>query len=206
MSLLDSLKKKSPEEIPDISDMVKQGMSQQDIIDNLKQQGYSNTAIRIALVNASKNQDAPKQNINTQTSQQTSTAQQIPQISPQEQPQQGKLSEETIDTIQAILEQIIEEKWKAATADIELLKNETKRAMDSTHMLSEQIDKLNQRIDDIQNTMIGKTNEYNKALTDVNIELEAFNKIIDKLIPAFSDSIKELRDLIEQFKSYQNKQ
>ncbi len=203
MSLLDALKRKEENDIPDVSDMIKQGLSQQDIIDRLKQQGYSNTAIRTALVNATVNQNQAKQEqIMNQQVQQT-----IPQADIQNPPsQQGKLSEEMVDTIQGILEQIIEEKWKGATADIELLKNEVKRTSDSTHMLSEQIDKINQRIDEVQNIILGKTNEYNKALTDVNVELEAFNKIINKLVPAFSDSIKELRDLIEDFKSSQGKQ
>ena len=55
--------------------------------------------------------------------------------------------------------------------------------------------------------MVGKTEEYNKTLSDVNIELQAFEKVIDRLVPTISDSIKELRDLIEGLKSSsQNKQ
>ena len=56
-------------------------------------------------------------------------------------------------------------------------------------------------IDSIQNTMVGKTEEYNKTISDVNVELQAFEKVIDRLIPAISDSIKELRDLIDDLKT-----
>ena len=56
------------------------------------------------------------------------------------------------------------------------------------------------RIDGIQNVMLGKTEEYNKTLSDVNVELQAFEKVIDRLIPTISDSIKELRDLIDDLK------
>jgi len=203
MSLLDAFKKKGETNVPDISGMVSAGMSDQDIIDSLKQQGYDNSVIRQALMAKS----APQQ----QTQQQSTTqvAQQVPQQQIEESTQQpakqdqpkGAINEETLDTIQAILEQIIEEKWKASSSEMEFLKNNLKRVDDFSHSVLEQLDKLSQRVDAIQNVMIGKTEEYNKALMDVNVELEAFNKVIDKLVPAMSDSIKELRDLISDFKS-----
>ncbi len=203
MSLLDAFKKKGETNVPDISGMVSAGMSDQDIIDSLKQQGYDNSVIRQALMAKS----APQQ----QTQQQSTTqvAQQVPQQQIEESTQQpakqdqpkGAINEETLDTIQAILEQIIEEKWKTSSSEMEFLKNNLKRVDDFSHSVLEQLDKLSQRVDAIQNVMIGKTEEYNKALMDVNVELEAFNKVIDKLVPAMSDSIKELRDLISDFKS-----
>ncbi|MDP8012710.1 MAG: hypothetical protein RAK22_01245 [Nanoarchaeota archaeon] len=196
MSLLDALKRKDEGSVPDVSDMLKKGMSEQDIIDNLRQQGYDNTTIRMALMNASQAQQANQSPPPPQM-------QEVNQPAQSQNPQQPKISEDTLDAIQGILEQIIEEKWKTATADIETLKNENKRNSDMQRILSEQIERMNQRIDELQNVMVGKTEEYNKALNDVNIELDAFNKVVDKLVPAFSDSIKELRDLIEEFKKAQ---
>jgi prefoldin subunit 5 len=71
----------------------------------------------------------------------------------------------------------------------------------SIETIKDNIEKLNQRIDSIQNTMVGKTEEYNKTISDVNVELQAFEKVIDRLIPAISDSIKELRDLVDDLKT-----
>ena len=51
--------------------------------------------------------------------------------------------------------------------------------------------------------MLGKTEEYNKTISDVNVELKAFEKVIDRLVPTISDSIKELRDLIDGLKKQQ---
>ena len=70
---------------------------------------------------------------------------------------------------------------------------------------NEKLEKLSQRIDSIQNTMVGKTEEYNKTISDVNVELQAFEKVIDRLIPSISDSIKELRDLIDDLKNKDSK-
>ncbi len=206
MSLLDAFKKKGETAVPDISGMVSAGMSDQDIIDSLKQQGYDNSVIRQALMAKGTQQQQAQQ---TQTPQVMQPIQQVQQQAIDQAVQQpakqdqskAAMSEESLDTIQAILEQIIEEKWKASSSEVEFLKNSVKKVDDFSHSISEQLDKLSQRVDTIQNMMIGKTEEYNKALMDVNVELEAFNKVIDKLVPAMSDSIKELRDLISNFKS-----
>ncbi|MGC8516700.1 MAG: hypothetical protein ACP5MT_02285 [Candidatus Acidifodinimicrobium sp.] len=204
MSLLDAFKKKGETNVPDISGMVSAGMSDQDIIDSLKQQGYDNSVIRQALMAKSAPQQQTQQQSTTQVAQQA-PQQQIEESTQQQSAKQdqpkGAINEETLDTIQAILEQIIEEKWKTSSSEIEFLKNNLKRVDDFSHSVLEQLGKLSQRVDAIQNVMIGKTEEYNKALMDVNVELEAFNKVIDKLVPAMSDSIKELRDLISDFKS-----
>ncbi|MEM3190870.1 MAG: hypothetical protein QW292_02005 [Candidatus Parvarchaeota archaeon] len=206
MSLLDAFKKKNETNVPDVSGMASAGMSDQDIIDSLKQQGYDNSVIRQALMAKDSKQQAavqtaPSQPIQAAPQQPPADVSPISVPQPKQDQPKGSLSEETLDTIQAILEQIIEEKWKASSSEIEFLKNSVKKADDFAHAVSEQLDKLSQRVDTIQNMMMGKTEEYNKALMDVNVELEAFNKVIDKLVPAMSDSIKELRDLISDFKT-----
>lgn len=205
MSLLDAFKKKGETSAPDVSGMASVGMSDQDIIDSLKQQGYDNSVIRQALMMKDSAQQAaqqsPAQPPPAQTIQQPADTAAVQPVQAKQDHSKEALSEETLDTIQAILEQIIEEKWKVSSSEMEFLKNSVKKVDDFAHAVSEQLDKLSQRVDAIQNMMIGKTEEYNKALMDVNVELEAFNKVIDKLVPAMSDSIKELRDLIGDFTS-----
>jgi archaellum component FlaC len=222
MSLFDAFKKREEGEVPDVSDMLRQGMSEQDIIDNLRQQGYDSTAIKNALVNATiaagnqiNNPPAPV----TQSSAQESTAQssnfsinqgpvqftppqvQNSSVTQRSDPQKSSgLSGQALDTIQQVLEQIIEEKWQASSADLNSVKNGLKATDTSVDAIDDRLNKLNQRIDSIQNAILGKTEEYNKTLSDVNIELQAFEKVIDRLIPTISDSIKELRDLIDDLK------
>jgi archaellum component FlaC len=230
MSLLDAFKKKEASDLPDISDMVQSGMSEQDIIDNLRQKGYDSTAIKDALINSNlsargaepgqaarmdigsvSTQLTPEPNAPPRTAQEalepqsvmqptTSVIQQFRQPASQASEQQAGISDKAMDTIQGILEQIIEEKWQAASSDIDTFKNALNTNKDNVNALDEKIENLSRRIDSIQNTILGKTEEYNKTLSDVNVELQAFEKVIDRLVPAISDSIKELRDLVEGLK------
>ncbi len=223
MSLLDAFKKKDEDDVPDVSSMVKSGMTEQDIIDNLRQQGYDSTAIKNALINGSMNNDqgtqspnhgqqrsAQQQTTNFNSFQKVDSAAapqpvQMPQVQPvqlnrQESSKQSGLSEQALDTIQQVLEQIIEEKWESSSSDLNSVKTVLKSTSGNLDALRDQMNKLGQRIDGIQNVMLGKTEEYNKTLSDVNVELQAFEKVIDRLIPTISDSIKELRDLIDDLK------
>ena len=212
MNLINAFKKKDENDIPDVSSMLNNGMSQQDIIDSLRQQGYDSTAIKNALLNAFKN------NATKQTTQQPSQQMQQPEPIQRTQSIQqpsfqesehsyestNTISNQNLESIQQILEQIINEKWKSSATELNSLRSSVNINTNSIENIKDNLEKLNQRIDSIQNTMIGKTEEYNKTISDVNVELQAFEKVIDRLIPAISDSIKELRDLIDDLKTQKN--
>lgn len=206
MNLINAFKKKD-EDTPDVSSMLSNGMSQQDIIDSLRQQGYDSTTIKNALVSALKNQhaqpnqqpqDNPHETENMQPQMTQPIRQQPVQRNNDSSPQ--NINGSNMENIQQILEQIIEEKWKSSATELNSLRSSLNINENSIEMIKDQIEKLNQRIDNIQNTMVGKTEEYNKTISDVNVELQAFEKVIDRLVPAISDSIKELRDLIDGLK------
>ncbi len=203
MSLLDAFKKRDESDIPDVSDMVKNGLSDQDIIDNLRQQGYDSTAIKTALLNASK---TPQPQAQPAPSAPQFNDVDIQSFQPQPQPIPSKsdskrpISDQAMETIQQVLEQIIDEKWKAASSELAALRSAERSNSNKIEQINEDMDKLSQRIDNVQNVMLGKTEDYNKTLSDVNIELQAFEKVIDRLVPTISDSIKELRDLIDDLK------
>ena len=205
MNLVNAFKKKDENDVPDVSSMLSNGMSQQDIIDNLRQQGYDSTTIKNALVNAIRNNASNKQAQQPAAQeipiQRVQTNQQ-PAVQESRQPYDGNaMSNQNLESIQQILEQIINEKWKSSSSELNSLRSSVNINTNSVENIKDNLEKLNQRIDSIQNTMVGKTEEYNKTISDVNVELQAFKKVIDRLIPAISDSIKELRDLVDDLKT-----
>ncbi len=209
MNLMNAFKKKDENDVPDISSMLNNGMSQQDIIDSLRQQGYDSTTIKNALLNAFKSnagKQTAQQPIQQMQEEPVQRVQNIQQPSIQENRQtyennNNTISNQNLESIQQILEQIINEKWKSSATELNSLRSSVNINTNSVENIKDNLEKLNQRIDSIQNTMVGKTEEYNKTISDVNVELQAFEKVIDRLIPAISDSIKELRDLIDDLKT-----
>ncbi len=158
-------------DLPDITDLINKGYSYQQIIDELRKRGYDDDTIKEVLI---KNATALKfaQAAQTQTP---------PASQPQETQPQQSAQKPDIQEIQAILEQIIEEKWKNAYKDIDAIQDRIKSLAATTDNLAYRIDQISKRVDDLQTTLIGKNEEYNKAIKDVNIELQAFEKVLDKL-------------------------
>ena len=64
----------------------------------------------------------------------------------------------------------------------------TKQVVD----FKKQLDDLNQKFSDTQNTMLGKVEEYNKSIGDVNVEIKAMGKVFQKLIPEFTENVNKL--------------
>jgi hypothetical protein len=49
------------------------------------------------------------------------------------------------------------------------------------------------------NTVLGKkAEEFNQTMTDVDAEIKALDKALNKLIPALSDNISELKDIVSK--------
>ena len=79
--------------------------------------------------------------------------------------------------------------------------------MDWKNELSKQLDSYKKKVEDLDNklaqtqtAMIGKVDEYNKSIGDVNVEIQAMGKVFEKLIPEFTNNVKELSEIVKKHK------
>lgn len=103
-----------------------------------------------------------------------------------------------IDEIQRILEEIINEKWKeseeAIVRILEWKAGITAKMADMESRMKE----FNSRIDSMNLVLGKKAEEFNMTMTNVDTEIKALDKALNKLIPALSDNISELKDALEK--------
>jgi predicted nucleic acid-binding Zn-ribbon protein len=104
------------------------------------------------------------------------------------------------EDIEKITESIISEKWGK-------LSSELKNMMEWKNELSKQLDSYKKKVEDLDNklaqtqtAMIGKVDEYNKSIGDVNVEIQAMGKVFEKLIPEFTNNVKELSEIVKKHK------
>ncbi len=104
------------------------------------------------------------------------------------------------EDIEKITESIISEKWGK-------LSSELKNMMEWKNELSKQLDSYKKKVEDLYNklaqtqtAMIGKVDEYNKSIGDVNVEIQAMGKVFEKLIPEFTNNVKELSEIVKKHK------
>ena len=102
------------------------------------------------------------------------------------------------EDIEKIVESVLNEKSSKINDE---LSNLTSWKTDLTNQVSDfkkQLDDLNKKVNDAQNAMIGKVDEYNKSLGDVNVEIQAMGKVFQKLIPEFTENVKKLSETVNK--------
>ncbi len=199
-----------------VANMKRQGLTNNQIVQNLQREGYDSSEILDAL-----NQTETKAaidpgmesympsgtNLPEETSQDYSYEEQPilpPAPSPtyrdyaepyQEYPQESRAIE---DEIEAIAEQVVEEKWAEfieRTGDLALWKSDIQRDVDN---LRRDIKNLNQQIANLQQAIIGKVNDYNKSLKEVGAEIKAMDQVFQKILPTLTTNVKELSSITER--------
>ena len=109
-------------------------------------------------------------------------------------------SEQLVNELQRVIEEIIEEKWKGVDdriSSLDIWKTKIEEKMSS---IDEKASALSARIDDFSKSVLGQTEEYQKTMSDVNAQMQAVEKIMGKLVPNLAEEIKELRNVVEELK------
>lgn len=104
------------------------------------------------------------------------------------------------EDIEKITESIINEKWDKINTELKNMtdwKNELSKQLDSYR---KKVEDLENKLSETQNAMIGKVDEYNKSLGNVNVEIQAMGKVFEKLIPEFTSNVKELSEIVKKHK------
>jgi hypothetical protein len=117
----------------------------------------------------------------------------------------GGSQELLTEDIEKIAESIIAEKWDKVKGELDDLKAWKADLDTQVTGFKSQLDTLGKRVDDAQNAMMGKVEEYNKSLSGVNVEIQAMGKVFEKVIPQFTENVNKLSDLVEKKSSRSKK-
>lgn len=164
--------------VSQIEDLKRQGMSNNDIIRTLQQQGYSSTQIFDALSPAAPSyaprRDAP--------------------LSPMPAPARPD------EDIEELVESIIDEKWNDLLADI----NKVIAWKDATESriakMEQQLSDMKTQFEKVHQAIIGKVAEYDQHILDVGAEVKAMEKVFSKVLPVFTDNVAELSRITDNMR------
>ena len=113
--------------------------------------------------------------------------------------QQQSLQPST-EEFQQLAESIIEEKFaefQARFGDLSLWKE---RMNNDVSAIKQEVLRTQDRFMDLQKALIGKVNEYNDNITNVNTEMKALEKVFEKKLEPLTTNIKELKAVTEKIK------
>lgn len=203
-----------------ISDMKKQGLSNSKVIDTLKKEGHTSQEIYDSLSNEGKQPandlEAPapiseemgaEENVPTSTEETPTAAEQPAQqevdfgMPPMRSPPPTSIpSRQNIEQIEEIAESIIEEKWNELNASVGNLNIWKEKTSAEIEAIKQEILRVRHSFENLNNTVIGRVDEYGKGVTDLGVEIKALNKVMEKIIQPLSSNVKELSLITEKFK------
>lgn len=175
-----------PTEVPisQVASMQTQGLTNNQIIQALQRQGYQPTQIYDALAQAEAKRSIEPMEVPGEMPPQRSETRQAPAHPESE----------------AVVEQIIEEKWHDLQKDIVKF-NEWK------DMITSRMDKLEQSttdmktdLDGLHKAIVARIGEYDKTLMDVGTEIKAMEKVFQKVLPELTGNIQELSRITKNVK------
>lgn len=194
--------------ISDIMQMRQQGLSNNQVIQNLQRQGYTNTQIFDAM-----NQADTKMAVEgmqpgfiqpdsmgggelfTAPPEQLSGARQ-----PTDSGQVRGIFQDQVK-MEELVEAIIEEKWVELIKDVNKIIEWKNRIENKVADLESQLSALRESVSDLNKAVLGRVNEYDKHLQEVGTDIKAMEKVFSKVLPTFTENVNELSRIASKMKS-----
>ncbi len=208
-----------PSDIPVdlVISMRKQGMDNNAIIQSLQAKGYSSSQIFAALTQADEHGVGQKTKLqsavhdfNAMPDPAPSVAQQqampppIPSMPGSQQSQPVLQGDQTVTT-EEIVEAIIDEKWNELMKDIGKIV-EWKNSVEARIMnLENNLKSLQHNFDKLHSAVIARVTEYDKHLLNIHGQLKAFETVLSKFLPVFSENVQELSAAVNALKGVTRK-
>ena len=105
-----------------------------------------------------------------------------------------------INKIEEVAEAIIEEKWAVLEDNIKKVITWKEHVDEQMNEMNEKIRQLNQDFVNLQAAIVGKTGEYDRTMKDVGTGLKAMSMVFQKILPGFIENVNELSRITERVK------
>lgn len=113
-------------------------------------------------------------------------------------PQQQQFGQDQQASIEEYVETIIDEKWTELEKDIQKIVDWKNRSEQRLVELAQRVDDLKDRFEKLQSSILGKVGEYDKTMQDVGADLKAMERVFSKVLPQFTENVKQLSEISEQ--------
>jgi len=208
--------------INDIIQMRQQGLSNNQIIQNLQRTGYSNTQIFDAMNHADTKMavegfqpgvltHAPEEQLFTQPAP-GAQAVDMGQGQIHEEPSSNTVSQimgadfssgaMNMDSpkVEELVEAIIEEKWSELVKDVSKIVDWKNRMENKISEMEITLKNIKENFSDLNRSVLGKVNDYDKHIQEVGADIKAMEKVFSKVLPKFTENVNELSRITDKLR------
>ena len=181
-----------------IQDLKRQGLTNNEMINRLREEGFGSTQIFDALSQAAVAPANPPAALNTSGTVRP-RMDPAPMFTVGQSAPTGPMFSDPGET-EELIEAIIDEKWNDLLGDI----NKVIAWKDTTEAritrIEQQITDVRAEFDKLHQAVIAKVGEYDQHILDVGAEVKAMEKVFSKVLPVFTDNVAELSRVADQMK------
>jgi len=193
--------KGKPNVLEEVKKMKGEGLSDNQIIDELRANGYNFGEINDALARAAiADPNAP---LGEEGQIQPPPGMEEPamnNVGVQE--SSGGINPEEIEgRIEEIAESIIDEKWDLLVEEVKKIVEWKEKVEGEVKELKGEISHLKDNFSDLHQGVLGKLESYDDRMTEVGTELKAVGKVFKDVIPEFVENVKELKAVTKKVKN-----
>lgn len=102
--------------------------------------------------------------------------------------------------IQSVVEDILKDKFSFLNNQFSEIKIWKEKFEMEISKINEKIKDIENRINSMYEILAKKIEEYDKGIREATVEVEALHRLIRTMVPAISESTKELKETIEEIK------
>lgn len=187
--------------IDKVLSMRQQGLTNNQIIQNLQRLGYGSDQIFNAINQADVKGGITNALPTELSTEQTAAPEPIPQTAVPETEEYGADRER----IEEVAEAIIDEKWDELVKNINKIiewKNKSEAKISS---LEQQFKDLKNDFDKLHQAVIGKIGEYDQNILNVGTEIKVMEKVFQKVLPTLTENVNELSRITKGIKKPSSK-
>lgn len=189
--------------LEEVTTLKEQGLSDNQIIDELKRRGYSLPQISDALaqtaIAAPGNPGEMSSPVEGQVMSPEGTSPEVVPSEPTSAPPVAHL-EELEGRIEEIVESVIDEKWDLLIKEVKKILEWKEKKEDEIKALGRDIEKLKDDFKELHQGVLGKLESYDERMIEVGTELKAVGKVFKEVVPEFVEQVKELRSITKNIK------
>tara|TARA_Y100000310_G_scaffold306661_1_gene348013 strand:- start:3 stop:602 length:600 start_codon:yes stop_codon:yes gene_type:complete len=102
------------------------------------------------------------------------------------------------EDVEKIVQSVVNDKWEPVKENVNSIEAWKSEVDNQLGDFKNQLAALDKKLSDAQNAIMGKVDDYNKSLGDVNVEIQAMGKVFEKVIPQFTDNVNRLSEMVEK--------
>ena len=102
--------------------------------------------------------------------------------------------------IHEITEAIVNERWEELMSSIGNIAIWKERTDSNILSMKQEIIRANNRVENMQNAILGKVKDYDEGLRNVGTEMRALEKVFERILEPMTSNIKELERITQELK------